>query len=214
MLPSNVTSIGILAFGGCDELTSLEIPSSVTSIEDNAFRNCSGLTSIVLSSGVTSIGERTFYGCSGLTSIVLPSGVTSIESEAFSGCRGLTNLEIPSSVTWIGKKAFYFCSGLTSIYVSWNTPLRISSDVFDMVDKKSCILYIPKGTYQEYWLSNWGDFENIIEYDPTGIDNSSAETEIKEISRNAVNGLLLKAPTKGLNIVKYSNGSVRKEMVK
>ncbi len=90
----------------------------------------------------------------------------------YSDCSGLTSLEIPSSVTSIGDDAFSGCSGLTSIYVSWNTPLGISSDVFDKVDKKSCILYIPKGTYQEYWLSNWGDFENIIEYDPTGIDNS------------------------------------------
>lgn len=195
-------------------MTSLEIPSSVTSIGNYAFYGCSGLTSLEIPSSVTSIGDGAFYGCSGLTSFVLPSSVTSIGDYAFQECSGLTSLEIPSSVTSIGNGAYSGCSGLTSIYVSWNTPLGISSNVFDYVDKKSCILYIPKGTYQEYWLSNWGDFENIIEYDPTGIDNSSAETEIKEISRNAVNGLLLKAPAKGLNIVKYSNGSVRKEMVK
>lgn len=103
---------------------------------------------------------------------------------------------------------------MTSIYVSRNTPLYIDSSVFGNVDKKTCTLYIPKGTYQEYWLSNWGEFENIVEYDPTGINKPFAETELKEISRNAANGALLKVPTKGLNIVRYSDGSIRKEMMK
>ena len=39
-------------------------------------------------------------------------------------------------------------------------------------------------------------------------------SDAKELSRYSVNGQRLTAPTKGLNIVKYSDGSVRKEMVK
>ena len=213
-IPSSVTSIGECAFYNCYRLTSITIPSGVTSIGGSAFFGCSGLTSITIPSGVTSIGGSTFSCCSGLTSITIPSGVTSIGGYAFSCCSGLTSITIPSGVTSIGRCAFSGCSGLTSIYVSWNTPLYISSSVFYNVDKKACTLYIPKGTYQEYWLSNWGEFENIIEYDPTGIDKPSAETELKEISRNAANGTLLKVPTKGLNIVRYSDGSVIKEMVK
>ena len=48
----------------------------------------------------------------------------------------------------------------------------------------------------------------------TGIGQISNNNDVKEVSRYSVNGQCLTAPTKGLNIVKYSDGSVRKEMVK
>ena len=48
----------------------------------------------------------------------------------------------------------------------------------------------------------------------TGIGQISNNNDVKEVSRYSVNGQRLTAPTKGLNIMKYSDGSVRKEMVK
>ena len=48
----------------------------------------------------------------------------------------------------------------------------------------------------------------------TGIGQISNNNDVKEVSRYSVNGQRLTAPTKGLNIVKYSDGSVRKEIVK
>ena len=178
-----------------------------------AFVGCSGLTSLELPSGITSIEEEAFEGCSGLTSLALPSGVTSIDDDVFQGCSGLTSLAIPSGVTSIGYNAFS-CSGLSSISVNWETPPSIDSSVFYEVDKQKCTLYVPKGTFQDYWLADvWGDFENIVEYDVTGVDNVTTSTDAKEISRYSVNGQRLSAPTKGLNIVKYSDGSVKKVAV-
>lgn len=48
----------------------------------------------------------------------------------------------------------------------------------------------------------------------TGIDNTTVSSEVKEVSRFSSQGQRLTAPTKGVNIVKYSDGSVRKEIVK
>ena len=48
----------------------------------------------------------------------------------------------------------------------------------------------------------------------TGIGQITNNNDAKEISRYSANGQRLTVPTKGLNIVKYSDGSVRKEMVK
>lgn len=48
----------------------------------------------------------------------------------------------------------------------------------------------------------------------TGIDNTMVSSEVKEVSRFSSQGQRLTAPTKGVNIVKYSDGSVRKEIVK
>ena len=212
-IPSSVTSIGEYAFYGCSGLTSLTIPSSVTSIGESAFYGCSGLTSLTIPSNVTSIGESAFYGCSGLTSFTIPSSVTSIGYCAFWGCSGLTSFTIPSSVTSIGWGAFCGCSGLTSIYVYTEKLPNMGSDVFDGCDAKKCTVYVPKGTYDDYWLSEFGYFENIVEYDPTGIDKVTTSTDAKELSRYSVNGQRLSAPAKGLNIVKYSDGSVKKVAV-
>lgn len=50
--------------------------------------------------------------------------------------------------------------------------------------------------------------------EPTGIDNITDASDVKELFRYSVNGQRLTAPIKGVNIVKYSDGSVRKEIVK
>ena len=205
--------LGYAAFYGCSGLTSLTIPSSVTSIGECAFDGCSGLTSLTIPSSVTSIGSSAFSGCSGLTSLTIPSCVTSISYCAFLGCSGLTSFTIPSSVTSIGWGAFGGCSGLTSIYVYTEKLPNMGSDVFDGCDAKKCTVYVPKGTYDDYWLSEFGYFENIVEFEATGINNVITSNDAKELSRYSVNGQRLSAPTKGLNLVKYSDGSVKKVAV-
>ena len=212
-LPSSVTSIGDYAFQDCSGLTSLTLPSGVTSIGNDAFYGCSGLTSLTIPSGVTSIGKWAFYGCSGLTSLTLPSGVTSIGNYAFYGCRGLTSMTIPSGVTSIGNDAFYGCSGLTSIYVYPENLPELESGIFSGCNAQNCTVYVPKGTYDAYKSSEFGYFEKIVEFDATGIDKVTTSTDAKEVSRYSVNGQRLSAPAKGLNIVKYSDGSVKKVAV-
>ena len=210
---TNDNELGSCAFLNCSGLTSLSLPSSLTSIKYRAFYGCSGLTSLSLPSGITSIDWNAFSGCSGLTSLTLPSSLTSIDSGAFSGCSGLTSLSLPSGLTSIGDGAFRGCSGLTSIYVYTEKLPNMGSDVFDGCDAKKCTVYVPKGTYYDYWLSEFGYFENIVEFDPTGINNVITSNDAKELSRYSVNGQRLSAPTKGLNIVKYSDGSVKKVAV-
>lgn len=137
------------------------------------------------------IGEYAFYGCSGLTSLTLPAGITSI-----------------------GEFAFSYCSGLTSIYVYAEKVPRIGRYAFEGCASRKCTLYVPKGTYDNYRLSEFGYFENIVEFDATGIDKTTTSTDVEEVSRYSLNGQRLAVPVKGLNIVKYSDGTVRKVVVK
>lgn len=137
------------------------------------------------------IGEYAFYGCSGLTSLTLPAGITSI-----------------------GEFAFSYCSGLTSIYVYAEKVPRIGRYAFEGCASRKCTLYVPKGTYDNYRLSEFGYFVNIVEFDATGIDKTTTSTDVEEVSRYSLNGQRLAVPVKGLNIVKYSDGTARKVVVK
>ena len=230
-LPAGITSIGSGAFYDCSGLTSLTLPAGITDIGYKAFYGCSGLTSLTLPAGITDIGYEAFDGCSGLTSLTLPAGNTEIGFGTFSGCSGLTSLNLPAGITsltlptgistGVDNGPFNGCSGLTSIYVYAEKVPKIGINhildinVFEGIDAKKCTLYVPMGTYSDYWLSGFGDyFENIVEFDATGIDKTTTSTEVEEVTRYSVNGQRLYAPTKGLNIVKYSDGSVKKVTVR
>lgn len=71
----------------------------------------------------------------------------------------------------------------------------------------------------QYGDENWETSPQITKHIvvaevDAGITDAVMTSDAKEISRYSANGQRLTAPTKGLNIVKYSDGSVRKEMVK
>ena len=100
VIPSSVTSIGVVAFSDCSGLTGeLKIPSGVTSIGGHAFSGCSGLASVEMPNSVTSIGDNAFYGCSGLASVEIPNSVKRIGEQAFSGCSGLESIEVDKDNT-------------------------------------------------------------------------------------------------------------------
>ena len=213
-IPSCVTSIGESAFWWCTGLTSIDLPSGVTSIGNRAFMNCSKLTSVVIPSGVTSIESETFRQCYGLTSIVIPSGVTSIGNEVFEYCDALSSIIIPSSVTSIGKGTFKGCYNLTSLYSYRPVPVAVDSNVFSGIDANKCTLYVPQGSFGNYYVtSGWDYFSKIVEFDPTGIDAVTTKSDAKEVSRYSVDGQKLDTPVKGLNIVKYNDGSIKKVVV-
>ena len=102
---------------------------------------------------------------------------------------------------------------MTSIYVYTKKLPELGSYVFSGCGEKNCTVYVPKGTYDAYKSSEFGYFEKMVEFDASGIDKVTTSTNAKEVSRYSVNGKRLSAPAKGLNIVKYSDGSVKKVVV-
>ena len=127
-----VSGIGMLAFGGCTNLTGVTIPFSVTSIGAVAFYNCSGLVSVTIPPSVTSIAQSAFYGCSELRRVVAPAALRQqIEGgDVFNGChadleivyeQGLANV---SATLDDGKANISFCvaSDVTEGCPDWNMP--------------------------------------------------------------------------------------------
>lgn len=188
-IPSSVTEIGKCAFLECDSLTSVNIPSSVTEIGEYAFQWCESLKNINIPSSVTEIKEGTFSECKSLEKINIPSSVTEIEKYAFSDCSSLESIKIPSNVTKIGYNAFEGCKSLRAIYVyAEKVPiLPYNSCAFEGCDSKKCKVYVPIGTYNAYSRSEFGYFENIVEFDASSFRNTIATAENQDTTHYVVN---------------------------
>ncbi len=236
-LPSGITSLGSSCFSGCSSLKSIDLPSGITSLGDWCFRDCSSLTKISLPERLTSLGGECFEGCSSLKTISLPSGITSLDYSCFKdcsslievslpsgitslgdwcflGCSSLKSINLPESINSLGSSCFSGCKGLASVYVYAEQLPTMGYTVFENCDANNCILYVPKGTIDMYRQSDFGYFKNIVELDATGINNPAVSTNLKEVYRYTTNGRRILTPTKGINVVKYSNGMVKKELVK
>jgi len=166
---------------------------SVTSIGDYAFWDCSDLTSVTIPNSVTSIGDRAFYDCSGLTSVAIGGGVKSIRSGAFANCEELTDVTcyakiIPST----------------------------ESNVFNDSYIEYATLHVPTGAINAYKATEpWKNFKKIValtdqELSVDAITNDSNEA----VARYTIGGQRANRQTKGLNIVRMSNGTSKKVVAK
>ena len=129
IIPDSVTSIGIMAFEWCDNLTSVYITdleawcnidfytesSNPMYNGANLYVNNKLLTTVKITDDVKSY---TFNGCMSLTDITFSKSVTSISNGAFGKCGNLKEITIPDNVTHIGEGAFKKCSSLKEATLS------------------------------------------------------------------------------------------------
>ena len=158
---------------------------------------------------VTSIGNYAFKYCEYLSSVTIPENVTSIGENAFFYCSSLSSITIPASVTSICSYAFARCTALQKVTCLGVTPPVCDSDVFRDVDVSKCILMVPDSSVNSYKSANvWKDFGNVSDVETINVDDNAVEVE-----RYNINGVKLSAPQVGVNIVKMSDGSVKKVVV-
>ncbi len=238
-LHDGLKSIGNYAFA-ISALKEINIPNSVAYIGDNCFQGCGGLEEVViLSDQITEIPNEAFADCNALHTIKLPANLERIGERAFIGTWRLgtkEGLTIPSKVREIGAEAFYkslfdavdivLPASLTNIYSAFEgsgarvihcympEPLPLNGSSFGGGGSLSnCKLYVPKGCANKYRNAEvWRDFD-IEEMEVTGIGSATNDSTVTEEARYDANGNLLAAPAKGLNIVRYSDGTVKKIMV-
>ncbi len=143
-----VKTVGIRAFGNCDNLRSVELPASVTVIESFGFSDCYSLISVKMPENLEKIESWAFRDCGNLSSIEIPDKTRKIGEEAFQNCAGLDSIEIPASVISIGNSAFGYCSGLRSIKVDKNNTAYSSEDGVLFDKEKTTLLCYPIGKKQ------------------------------------------------------------------
>jgi CHAT domain-containing protein len=117
-IPNGTKIIGLYAFQGCKDMTSVTIPNSVEIIEEGAFSICNGLTSITIPKSVKKIGSAAFWKSENLKTVNLPEGITEIKSSLFKRCKSLETIIIPNSVKKIDDYAFLECESLQNITIS------------------------------------------------------------------------------------------------
>lgn len=95
-----------------------------------------------------------------------------------------------------------------------STPIEIGEYTFPD-DLSGVRLYVPEGSEDAYRnAAEWSRFGIIEGFDTTGICDSAVSEKPYETSRYSLDGRRLQAPEKGVNIVRMSNGSVHKVVVK
>ena len=114
---TNVTEIPEACFSGCTALQSFTVPKKCAVIGQGAFSGCDALTTVSFPEGsaLTTVGKRAFYSCDNLGNISLPEGVTSLGDEAFYNCKSLTSFPLPSTLTSLGASCFSGCSAVTGV---------------------------------------------------------------------------------------------------
>ena len=143
------------------------------------------------------------------------ANVTDLPYCGLEGCQALTTISLPAGLRSIDKGFLSLCRNLKTIYAYMPDPnALIYGDEFSQ-ESREWTLYVPKGMKTVYQNSErWSYCKEIIEMETSGIDSVILNPDAKEVSRYSVNGQRLAVPVKGLNIVKYSDGSARKVVVK
>ena len=89
-------------------MTSVSIPESVTSIGEIAFIGCDGLKSITIPSRVKNIGEHAFERCVELTEVTMRGERPKAPENLFPGCGKLKAIHVPANAkSWAGMKDWF-----------------------------------------------------------------------------------------------------------
>lgn len=145
-------------------IKSLIIPQGHTSIKNYAFVGCTSIQDVTIGHQVTTIGISAFKDCSNLTKVKIGDNVSTISMYAFYCSWKLDTIYIGKNVTEIQQEAFFNIRANEVHCLSTTPPSIIAHNQFNRINKETAKLYVPKGTYQAYYLSNWGTiFTNIIE---------------------------------------------------
>ena len=238
LLPEGLEEIGGFAFKGCG-IRSVTIPSTVSCIGSTPFSQCGyllkpegvwigamGLDHVTVSEGNTFFDSRedcdaiietaTNKIIQGTNNSIITDGIEAIGDSAFFCCKRITKLYLPASLKEFGVRCFWNCQSMKTIYNFNPEPLEVKWPLFLLRSEWAldATLYIPIGTREAYENSYpWASFAEIVEFDPTHIDQHVAKPTGRVTYFNA-NGKRQSSLQRGLNIVLHADGTSTKKMVR
>jgi hypothetical protein len=221
-LPYSVTTLKDFAFQNCKKLSKVIIPNNVKEVSFSAFLDCDNLGSIVIedgteplemtlynvkSSGSTNPLREIYYGRETLSGPPIEENKDRYDYNGTSEIRTLTIGPLIKEVKW------NFSDSLQTVKSLIQDPTNVQVNFHDIVYQNATLI-VPNGTKHLYQSAEgWKNFATILEEGETAIRGISAGSPA-EIIRYSLDGRRLAAPQKGVNIIRMSDGSTRKVIVK
>ena len=217
-------------------LQEVKMCSSITDIAVGAFQGCTSMHTVYFGSELNTIGEYAFENCRALDSPKLPYGLGIIGECAFRQHKYWHSLELPATIIDIGeyalcglvKKDLPNSLDIKELYVNKETtPYCVSEKSlgdyqYDYTEKKytrvitGTNLIVPLNCKEEYATTYpWDRFDTryITERDLSGIKPATAKTSQPE-DVFSLDGRRLAKTQKGLNIIRYKDGTAKKVVAK
>ena len=226
-IPKSMTKIDKWAFKDCSNLRAVNMHDDITKIGEEAFTG-NVIEEIQLPENLDTIEISAFSGCK-LTNIIIPNKVTAIYSKAFGGCP-IKTVVLPQSLKTLEPAVFD--SDILTVVSKITDPENTTAgklrtiisgfktetyfrNAFNKNTLMNATLYVPYGTKEKYKVADgWKEFKYIEEGDPTGILPINETNSKKETKRYNVSGQKIIYPHKGINIIKMSDGTTKKVVVK
>lgn len=228
-LPSTLKKIdGTSTFKNCTSLTFVSLPEDMVYFYGYTFEGCTGVTSFNVdeanpnysSEGTVLFNKnknKIIYALGHIEDYKVPASVDTIGASSFQDQSDLIYLTLPEGLKIIEEAAFSNSDKLKCVYAYMPEPATLEDFSFaTTVTGDFIYLYVPQGCSGNYFCDpSWSRFY-IQEFDVTGTDVKSAVAgdDAKEVARYTVNGQRIKSPTRGINIVKYDDGTVKRVVVK
>lgn len=230
-LPESLESIGSGAFHYCFNLPEkIHIPKSVTKIGDNkglAFSQCHSIAEFEVDSdnqrycsidGILYSKDRTqLIQCpenNQIQILHLPDEVSTICSDACSGNKSIKEIILPKGLSNIWDSSLCI-EGLEKI-TSYNDVPPDAKSYFNIYSfcltsvYENANLYVPLGSEFSYSQANgWNRFKHV--YTTSSVD-SITETPIYETGRYNILGKEVDTNYKGIVIILFNNGSIKKTL--
>jgi hypothetical protein len=218
-LPEGLETIDDYAFYMCPF-------SGIKPLTSSSSEEQASIGVLQLPSSLKHIGKYAFAENRSLISIVLPNSVKTIGDFAFVQTKNLhrilKTIVIPASVEEMGNMAFWFGASdpdmlpfieddLRDVYCHLEIPVN-NYNLFGDVTEQT--LHVPAQSVELYRNSSyWKNFKEILPLndDEVALDISAFNqaTDGDEI-HYSLSGNIIDATQKGIHIIKYKNGTVRK----
>lgn len=174
-------------------------------VGDKMFSYSRSLESVILPKYAISIGDDAFAQCGALKEITIGEYVKSVGELAFYYDLGLTHIELPASCTRIADMAFYACGALEKVDIPGEVTKIGEATFYFCTSLKD---FISEKAYAT--ADVWSEFMNLHS---VGVEKVVTPDRFV-IERYNIDGKGASGNAKGLIIVRYSDGTVAKQIVK
>lgn len=230
IIPKSVSFIGDFSFGWCSGLKEIIVEDGNpiydsrdncnAIIETSTNTLVAGFMNTIIPQSVSTIRSYAFFYCESLTSLIIPNSVTFIDEFAFGNCNNLTTVIIPYSLNFIGCYALDRCSKLLNIYCYAEYPPSIDYDSLGEINLSKITLHVPAASIDSYKNAiEWQEFGNIValtddDPKPTGIKSQKRDDNTYPEGIYFIDGKHISQPQRGLNIIRMSDGTTKKVIIK